>query len=317
MDEERPAADQEGRAYSLTARVVSCPPPCLRPTGVVAISCAPSRLRRGGGAGHAPAGGSESGREVVGRHGGAEAEGARQRRRLPPSHLRRALSRWIPRRCCSRPTRSSTTTARCRSGSGRPAASSSSRRPTGSTIAARWRRGRARPVRARVAVVNDTVTDAELKRLDGLGVRGIRFNLAQAGATTPEMIEPLAKRVAPLGWHIQINATAGPDPRDHADPRARAVADRLRPPRPHPAAGRRESSALRQGPRADRQRPHVGQAVGRVRRHEGRTAERTPTRAPSRARTSRPRPNASSGAATGRTPPSKARSRTMPCCSTC
>jgi D-galactarolactone isomerase len=59
-----------------------------------------------------------------------------------------------------------------------------------------------------VVVVNDTVTDAELKRLHGLGARGIRFNLAQAGATTPEMIEPLAKRVAPLGWHIQINAPA-------------------------------------------------------------------------------------------------------------
>jgi predicted TIM-barrel fold metal-dependent hydrolase len=38
--------------------------------------------------------------------------------------------------------------------------------------------------------------------------RGIRFNLAQAGATTPEMIEPLAKRVNELGWHIQINAPA-------------------------------------------------------------------------------------------------------------
>jgi D-galactarolactone isomerase len=59
-----------------------------------------------------------------------------------------------------------------------------------------------------VVVVNDTVTDAELKRLDGLGVRGIRFNLAQAGATTPEMIAPLATRVAPLGWHLQINAPA-------------------------------------------------------------------------------------------------------------
>jgi predicted TIM-barrel fold metal-dependent hydrolase len=59
-----------------------------------------------------------------------------------------------------------------------------------------------------VAVVNDSVTDAELKRLDGLGVRGIRFNLAQAGATTPEMIEPLGKRVTALGWHIQINAPA-------------------------------------------------------------------------------------------------------------
>jgi predicted TIM-barrel fold metal-dependent hydrolase len=59
-----------------------------------------------------------------------------------------------------------------------------------------------------VAVVDDTVTDVELRRLNGLGVRGIRFNLAQAGATTPEMIEPLAKRIATLGWHVQINAPA-------------------------------------------------------------------------------------------------------------
>jgi predicted TIM-barrel fold metal-dependent hydrolase len=59
-----------------------------------------------------------------------------------------------------------------------------------------------------VAVVNDNVADAELKRMDALGVRGIRFNLAQAGATTPAMIEPLSKRVNELGWHIQINATA-------------------------------------------------------------------------------------------------------------
>src|SRR5246127_2941342 len=59
-----------------------------------------------------------------------------------------------------------------------------------------------------VVVVNDTVSDAELKRMHEQGARGIRFNLAQAGATTPEMIEPLSKRVNDLGWHIQINATA-------------------------------------------------------------------------------------------------------------
>src|SRR5438309_3259856 len=59
-----------------------------------------------------------------------------------------------------------------------------------------------------VAVVDDSVSTEELKRLHGLGVRGIRFNLAQAGATTPEMIEPLSKRVNDLGWHIQINAPA-------------------------------------------------------------------------------------------------------------
>jgi D-galactarolactone isomerase len=56
-----------------------------------------------------------------------------------------------------------------------------------------------------VAVVDATVTDAELKRLNGLGIRGIRFNLVQAGATTAEMIVPLSTRVNDLGWHIQIH----------------------------------------------------------------------------------------------------------------
>jgi D-galactarolactone isomerase len=56
-----------------------------------------------------------------------------------------------------------------------------------------------------VAVVDTSVSDAELKRLNDLGVRGIRFNLVQAGATTAEMIEPLSKRINDIGWHIQIH----------------------------------------------------------------------------------------------------------------
>ena len=56
-----------------------------------------------------------------------------------------------------------------------------------------------------VAVVDTSVADAELKRMNDLGIRGIRFNLVQAGATTVEMLEPLSKRVNDLGWHIQIH----------------------------------------------------------------------------------------------------------------
>ncbi len=56
-----------------------------------------------------------------------------------------------------------------------------------------------------VAVVDTSVTDAELKRLNGLGIRGIRFNLVQSGATTIDMLEPLSKRVNDLGWHVQIH----------------------------------------------------------------------------------------------------------------
>src|SRR5499433_4543057 len=59
-----------------------------------------------------------------------------------------------------------------------------------------------------VAVVDDKVSADELKRMHGLGVRGIRFNLTQAGATAPEMMEPHYKRSNDLGWHIQINAPA-------------------------------------------------------------------------------------------------------------
>ena len=59
-----------------------------------------------------------------------------------------------------------------------------------------------------VAVVNTGVTDAELKVLHKAGVRAIRFNLAQPGTTTLDMVRPLAERIAPMGWHIQLNAPA-------------------------------------------------------------------------------------------------------------
>jgi D-galactarolactone isomerase len=60
-----------------------------------------------------------------------------------------------------------------------------------------------------VAVVDTAVADAVLKRFDRLGVRGLYFNFAPSnGATTATMIEPLARRIAPLGWHVEINVWA-------------------------------------------------------------------------------------------------------------
>jgi predicted TIM-barrel fold metal-dependent hydrolase len=65
------------------------------------------------------------------------------------------------------------------------------------------------PTARGVAVVNASVTDDELKRLDAARVRGVRFNLATpGGATTMEMLEPVAKRIAPMGWHVQFNMSA-------------------------------------------------------------------------------------------------------------
>jgi D-galactarolactone isomerase len=61
-----------------------------------------------------------------------------------------------------------------------------------------------------VAVVHPTVGAAELKQLHSAGVRGIRFSLTDpaTAVVTSDMIEPLSKRVADLGWHVQINMTA-------------------------------------------------------------------------------------------------------------
>lgn len=66
-----------------------------------------------------------------------------------------------------------------------------------------------------VAIISPDTTDAELKTLHDGGIRGIRFSLASAPLTrsgTPSnavsLIEPLSKRVANLGWHVQINMNA-------------------------------------------------------------------------------------------------------------
>jgi D-galactarolactone isomerase len=58
-----------------------------------------------------------------------------------------------------------------------------------------------------VAVLHPTVTDAELKTLADGGIRGIRFTVFDpaSAAVSIDMIEPLARRVAGLGWHLQIH----------------------------------------------------------------------------------------------------------------
>ena len=43
-----------------------------------------------------------------------------------------------------------------------------------------------------------------LKQLHEDGVRGVRFNLSSGNGTPIEQLEPFARRLAPLGWHIQV-----------------------------------------------------------------------------------------------------------------
>ena len=58
-----------------------------------------------------------------------------------------------------------------------------------------------------VAVLHPTVSDAELKKLDAGGIRGIRFSLGDSATavTSIDMVEPLGKRIAALGWHVQLH----------------------------------------------------------------------------------------------------------------
>ena len=55
-----------------------------------------------------------------------------------------------------------------------------------------------------VAVVDTSVTDAQLTEMHAAGVRAIRFNLSYPGATTVDMLAPLAARISALGWHIEL-----------------------------------------------------------------------------------------------------------------
>jgi predicted TIM-barrel fold metal-dependent hydrolase len=57
-----------------------------------------------------------------------------------------------------------------------------------------------------VAVIDDSFDDAALRRLHERGVRGVRFNMVSGNGTPEDQLGALARRLAPLGWHIQIYA---------------------------------------------------------------------------------------------------------------
>jgi predicted TIM-barrel fold metal-dependent hydrolase len=58
-----------------------------------------------------------------------------------------------------------------------------------------------------VAVLHPDVSVERLKALDAGGIRGLRFTQHEprTAVTSRDMIEPLARRVAELGWHVQLH----------------------------------------------------------------------------------------------------------------
>ena len=57
-----------------------------------------------------------------------------------------------------------------------------------------------------VAVIDDSFDDAVLRRMHDRGVRGVRFNMVSGNGTPEDQLDALARRLVPLGWHIQIYA---------------------------------------------------------------------------------------------------------------
>ena len=59
-----------------------------------------------------------------------------------------------------------------------------------------------------VAVVEDSIDDAELERMHGLGVRGVRCNIVDIvedkGKMPLAMLERLAAKIQRFGWHIEL-----------------------------------------------------------------------------------------------------------------
>jgi len=58
-----------------------------------------------------------------------------------------------------------------------------------------------------IALLPTTTSDAELSRLDAAGFRGARFNyMGHLGAATPiEEVIAFGKRLAAIGWHLQLH----------------------------------------------------------------------------------------------------------------
>jgi predicted TIM-barrel fold metal-dependent hydrolase len=57
-----------------------------------------------------------------------------------------------------------------------------------------------------VAVIDDTIDDAQLDALCGAGFVGARLNMMRAGSL--DDLERVAARVQPLGWHLQLHLSA-------------------------------------------------------------------------------------------------------------
>jgi D-galactarolactone isomerase len=60
-----------------------------------------------------------------------------------------------------------------------------------------------------VAIVDPAAPDAEIERLTKLGIRGIRYHMRGGIVLGWDTMARMAARVAPFGWHVQLQCESG------------------------------------------------------------------------------------------------------------
>ena len=158
----------------------------------------------------------------------------------------------------------------------------------------------------------------ELKELDTAGVKGVRFNFVKrlVDFTPRDVLERIAARIAPLGWHIVVYFEMPDLP--EIESLLHIAADHIRV-RSHGPA-RREGGHRRPGlpalPEGCSTPTQHWSKVSVSRALHGGGRRRTTTSCRSRARSSSAFPIAYCGARTGRIPTCRSRRRTTACWST-
>jgi predicted TIM-barrel fold metal-dependent hydrolase len=62
-----------------------------------------------------------------------------------------------------------------------------------------------------LALVGAEVSDAELRRLTDGGMTGFRMSTVSVGGLSPRHLAPMARRVADLGWHVEVHMHTAED----------------------------------------------------------------------------------------------------------
>ncbi|NNF54512.1 MAG: amidohydrolase family protein [Acidimicrobiales bacterium] len=55
-----------------------------------------------------------------------------------------------------------------------------------------------------IVVIDNSVSDQELKAMSEIGVIGARFHMLPGGAVDWDQLDLVASRIAPFGWHVQL-----------------------------------------------------------------------------------------------------------------